>query len=211
MMHRMSTDAESLSLARVPQQSRGRERFEKILAAAEALLRQRGPSGLSIPELAERLGYTRTSIYHFFPTPYAVLNELTRRSLLELEQEIQRRALEVVVLDWRAGVERIVTVAAAFLNERPVARMLILGGSATDESYKALEFTVQRLGRVAERLLQGVDIRLPEGGPDVATLAVELGTSSFRLSNFLHGEITADYQREAILAMSSYLAHYADG
>ncbi len=206
----MSSARESMTVARVPQQSRGRDRFEKILAAAEVLLRQRGPSGLSIPELAERLGCTRTSIYHFFPTPFAVLNELTRRSLLDLECEIGRQAEQVAVLDWREGVERIVMVAAAFLNERPVARMLILGGSATDESYKALEFTVQRLGRVAETLLQRVGVSLPEEGPDIATLAVEIGTTSFRLSNFLHGEITADYAREAVMAMRSYLANYAD-
>lgn len=77
------------SEARAPQQLRGKARFEKILAEAEQVLLAKGISGFSIPELAERLAYTRTSIYHFFPTPYAVLNELTRRYLIKLEEHVE--------------------------------------------------------------------------------------------------------------------------
>ena len=198
-----------MTTARTPRQSRGRERFEAILSESRRLLLERGTAGFSIPELAERLGYTRTSIYHFFPTPYAVLNELTRRYLMALENEIGRSATEVVSAPWREGLERIVTIAANFLNQNAAARMLILSGSITDESHKALEITVQRLGRVAHGLLEGIGIELPAAGPDVATFAVEIGTASFRLSHHLHGEITPAYRDEAVLAMRSYLENYA--
>ena len=84
------------SRARQLGQLPNRERFDQVLDAAEELLREEGLSGFSIPVLAERLEFTRASIYKFFPTPYAVLNELTVRYLGELEKQLGERAAEIM-------------------------------------------------------------------------------------------------------------------
>jgi AcrR family transcriptional regulator len=207
MNQALSSDA----LPRRPLQQRAKDRFERVLAEAEALLLETGLGGFSIPLLAGRLGYPRATIYKFFPTPYAVFNELLRRCLAELEETLVREAAPVVAqgLPWREAARLLVTHAAAFHNAKPVARLLILGGPVSDESYRAQEITIQHLGGLARQLLAAVGITLP-AEPDVATLAVDIGTTCFRHSVLLHGEITPAYRDEAVYAMVAYLARYAD-
>ena len=204
----LSSDA----LPRLPLQQRAKDRFERVLEEAEILLLESGLGGFSIPLLAERLGYPRATIYKFFPTPYAVLNELLRRCLGRLEEALVREAAPVVTqgLPWREAARLLVTHAAAFHNANPVARLLILGGPVSDESYRAQEITIQHLGSLTRRLFATIGVTLPEE-PDVATLAIDIGTTCFRHSVFLHGEITPAYRDEAVYAMVSYLSRYADG
>ncbi|MBB5186004.1 AcrR family transcriptional regulator [Zhongshania antarctica] len=198
-----------ISEARAPQQLRGKARFEKILAEAELLLLAKGISGFSIPELAERLGYTRTSIYHFFPTPYAVLNELSRRYLIKLEGHVEGAVQQLGRLSWPQMVYRITETVAEFHNSNPVGRMLILGAMASDESSKALELTIEHLGRQVEMLMASVNVVLPASNPNARALTVELGTACLRLSYHFHGVITPEYQRESARTMISYLNNFA--
>lgn len=195
--------------ARQPQQSRGRARFEQVLQEARKLLRAEGLAGFSIPALAERLDCPRASIYKFFPTPNAVLNELVHRSLEELEAQLMARAQDVLKKDWPEAMKAIVWEAVRFYNANPVARLLVLGGPVSDDSYRAQEITIQRLGGLAGALLQSVGVQIPRSRPDAATLVIEIGTSCFRVSQFLHGEITPEYREEAFEAMHAYLKRYA--
>ncbi len=206
MNQTLSIDA----LPRQPLQQRAKERFERVLEEAEALLLQQGLAGFSIPVLAQRLDYPRASIYKFFPTPYAVFNELLRRYLERLEQALYRNSAPLIGrLSWREAATALVTDAAEFHNANPVARLLILGGPVSDESYRAQEITIQHLGGLTRRLFATTGVLLPQQ-PDVATLAVDIGTTCFRHSVFLHGEITPAYRDEAAYAMVSYLSRYAD-
>jgi AcrR family transcriptional regulator len=207
MNQALSSDA----LPRHPLQQRAKDRFERVLEEAAILLLETGLGGFSIPLLAERLGYPRATIYKFFPTPYAVLNELLRRCLAGLEETLVREAGPVVAqgLPWREAAQLLVTHAATFHNANPVARLLILGGPVSDESYRAQEITIQHLGGLARQLMGSLGIALPQE-PDVATLAIDIGTTCFRHSVFLHGEITPAYRDEAAYAMVAYLSRYAD-
>lgn len=195
-------------VARQPQRLRARTRFDLVLDTAEALICDEGLSGFSIPALAARLGYTRGSIYKFFPTPYAVLNELALRQLSALEQRLTQRAGATMALTWHDALRAISFEAVAFYNETLVARLLLLGGPVTDDSYRALELLIQRLGGLTRQILEPRGIFLPTHQPDAATLMVEIGTSCFRVSQFLHGEITPEYRDEAIRAMVAYLSSY---
>jgi AcrR family transcriptional regulator len=195
--------------ARQPQQSRGRARFEQVLQEARKLLRAEGLNGFSIPALAERLDCPRASIYKFFPTPYAVLNELVQRYLAELEAQLTKRSRDVLELDWPEAMKAIVWEAVRFYNANPLARLLVLGGPVSDDSYRAQELTIQRLGNLTRELLLKVGVQLPKSRPDAATLLIEIGTSCLRVSQFLHGEITPEYREEAYQAMRAYLARYA--
>ena len=200
----------AVSEARVPQQARGRERFESILAESETLLLAKGLSDFSIPDLAERLGCTRTSIYHFFPTPYAILNELTRRYLVKIEEHVVAAGKKSAGLPWTQTVYQIAEAVTEFNNGNPVGRMLVLGTIASDESHKALELTIEHIGRQVDRLMRAFGIILPQSKPNAPALTVELGTACLRLSYHLHGEITPEYQEESAKAMISYLKNFAD-
>ncbi|MGJ8668496.1 MAG: TetR/AcrR family transcriptional regulator [Oceanococcus sp.] len=204
----MNSNTALLAQARPPQQERSRERFENILSESEKLLLKGGLSGFSIPELAQRLGYTRTSIYHFFPTPYAILNELTRRYLEKLEADIEVAGRQSVELSWPQIVQRIAAAVTHFHNSNPVGCLLILGATASDESHRALALTIEHLGRQVSRLMSSVSVDLPLHKPNAAALTVELGTACLRLSYHLHGEITPEYQEECARAMIGYLKNF---
>lgn len=198
-----------LAVARRPTQKRAKERFDNILDEAEAVLIERGLSGFSIPTIAERLGYTRGSVYAYFPTPYAVLNELTRRYLGDLEAVFFSHAEELRHVSWRDGIAMVVDHAVAFHNANPAACLLLLGGAVTDDSYRAQELTNKRLGDLAGRVWTSKRA-LPEAPPDVMTLSVDIGVACFRRSFFEHGEITPPYRDAAIAAMIGFLTPYAE-
>lgn len=200
---------DSLAVPRRPVQQRAKERFDRILAEAETLLTEKGLSGFSIPALAERLGYTRGSVYAYFPTPYAILNELVRRYLNELEAIFFADAETLSNVNWREGIARVVDHAVAFHNARPAARLLILGGAVTDDSYRAQELTNKRLGELGRRVWSP-GRALPKGPPDIMTLSVDIGTACFRRSFFEHGTITPDYRNAAVAAMNGFLAPYVE-
>jgi AcrR family transcriptional regulator len=194
---------------RQPLQQRAKDRFERVVDGARELLLESGLSGFSIPELATRLGYSRATIYNFFPTPYTIFNELTRRYLTELEQALYRGAQGLLQVSWQEGAKGMAAFASQFYNANPVARLLILGGPITDESYRAQELMIQRLGQLVQQVFTQRGIKLPAAPPDVSLLAVEIGTTCYRVSFFLHGEITPEYQEEAGKAMIAYLSRYA--
>ena len=108
------------ALPRQPLQQRAKDRFERVLEEAEAVLLEAGLAGFSIPVLAQRLGYPRATIYKFFPTPYAILNELLRRHLARLEQDLYHKAASFPVgQSWREVAAAVVHFAAEFHNEFP--------------------------------------------------------------------------------------------
>lgn len=205
---RMNEALDPLAIARRPTQKRAQERFDRILEEAERVLIERGLSGFSIPVIAERLGFTRGSVYAYFPTPYAVLNELVQRHLRELEKVFFSDAEELRKLGWRDGIARVVDHAVAYHNAHPAARLLLLGGAVTDDSYRAQELTNKRLGKLG-RMAWPTARLAPDAPPDIGTLSADIGTACFRRSFFEHGEITTEYRDAAIAAMTGFLEHYA--
>ncbi|MFA5939691.1 MAG: TetR/AcrR family transcriptional regulator [Sinimarinibacterium sp.] len=205
----MDDSAPTLSAARTPLQSRGQARFETVLDAARTLLAEQGFAGFSIPALAERLGFTRASIYNFFPTPFSVLNELARRELLALEERLQALG-ERGTQPWTEQIRRTVREVARFYREHPVAQLLILGGPLTDESYRAQALTIEHLGGLSQRLFEAAGVKLPQKPVDVMVLAVEIGTTCLRHSVYRHGKIAPAYVEEAAEAMIRYLTPYVE-
>ncbi len=191
--------------ARPPLQERSRLRVGLILEAAERLLHAEGLSGFSIPVLAEQLSYPRATIYKFFPTPYALLNTLAERHLEALEKALYSQAENLMKeADWRGVTRRMVEAAAGYYREQPVACILLLGGPVTDESYRSLEYTINRLGKLTHNMLQQAGLNLAEN-PCEAALAIEYGTASFRFSYFLHQTITPEYIEAAGDVMIAFI------
>lgn len=63
---------------------------EKILEAARALFVERGVDATTMREIAKRIDYTPTAIYHHFQDKEAVIYELCRRDFTELAQLFMR-------------------------------------------------------------------------------------------------------------------------
>lgn len=202
----MKPALDSRTLARKPTQQRAKDRTTIVLQEAEALLLETGLSGFSIPTLAGRLDFPRATIYKFFPTPYALLNELAERHLAALEAKLSHQAIALRNLkNWEDGVSGMVRAAARYYQSHPVAYSLLLGPPISDSSHRAFEYTISRLGALTRSYLVDHGIRVPPGPPDIPALAVEFGTASFRMSYFLHGRITSPYIEAAVDVMLAFL------
>jgi AcrR family transcriptional regulator len=193
---------------RVPVQLRAQARCDAVLVEARALLAETGLSGFSIPVLAERLRFPRASIYNFFPTPQAILNELARSGLMELEQWLGRQFLRQPTQNWRDQIRRSIEVVTDFYTQRPVDRLLILGSSASDETYRAVLLTCQHLGETTRRFFEAAGVVIPRTPIDVLPLAVDLGTTGLRHAVLAHDRITPEYQEAAVQTMVRVLEPY---
>ncbi len=191
--------------ARQPQQSRAIDRFELVLETSQKILAESGLEGFSIPAVAQRLGYTRASIYKFFPTPYAILNELVRRHFGLLEEALREESASSAEDSWQALTRRMVRLAAKVHNAHPVGMMLSLGGATTDESNRIYATTIQQLGQLIETVLERAGHPLPTRAIDTATLGVDLATTCLRHSLQQHGHITAEYVEIATVTLIDFL------
>jgi len=75
----------SLSSVSPPQQARSRATLERLLDAAEALIRERGPAGLSVPEVVRRARSSTGSFYARFRDKNALLRAVEERFFANLE------------------------------------------------------------------------------------------------------------------------------
>ena len=71
---------------------RRRETIDEILAIATEVMTEEGVNGLSLSEVARRLGIKPPSLYKYFDSLHALYNELFRRGQLE-HLEVMRAAM----------------------------------------------------------------------------------------------------------------------
>lgn len=200
------------AVARVPRQQRALERFEAVIREAELVLEEKGIQEFSIPVIAERLNMTRGSVYAYFPTTYAIINELVRRHVGGMEKIYIDRAEEMQGMTWWDGIDWAINLAVDYHNQHAAARILMLGGAVTESSFSALETLLKRLGMLVRQIWMAgqSDRKAPPADPDVFTLAIDIGLACFRRSNFEHGYITPAYRDEAVRAMRYYLQSHID-
>ena len=67
---------ESSTAGRIPVQQRGRERVEKILAAAIELICESGSDAFKMSDIVERTGVSFGSLYQYFPDKAAIIRRL---------------------------------------------------------------------------------------------------------------------------------------
>lgn len=114
----MQESLDPAAIAKQPTPQRAKDRFDRILLEAEALLIEQTSSGFSISVRAERLGYTRGSVHAYFPRSYAILNKPVGRYLVQLETVFTSRSEELRRTGLHQGIRRIVQHAADFHRAR---------------------------------------------------------------------------------------------
>ncbi|TVP56145.1 MAG: TetR/AcrR family transcriptional regulator [Halomonadaceae bacterium] len=203
------SDSVSGTPLRKPVQGRSRERVEKVVAAAEALLLERGPEDTSIPEVAARAGVPRASIYPFFPNKYALFLAIGDYHLKQVAQLIEQSSTGLDATHWQELVRGVVSVVANYYNSHPVAGLLILGGPMSRTGYLSQEVTIQDIGqRVRPVFLNLLPARPLPDSPDVITIAVEIAFACMRHSWFTHEQVTDAMAEQASMAAVSYLSNW---
>lgn len=195
------------AVARKPRLAKTINRLNGILDEAEKIILEEGLEGFSIPVLAARLNYTRASIYRFFPTPHALLNELSLRYFDETAEQVAAVAVASADLHWRELIQRLVHFICDYYNQKPIARILLLGGPVTDKTFRIQEITNQRLGQALRLLIESRGYQAPNE-PDIAWIAVDISDAIMRHSQYRHGQITDACRDEVVRAVNAYLGSY---
>ncbi len=169
---------------REPIQKRSRERVERMLAVASALIAEKGSDALRMGEVAEKAGVSIGSLYQFFPDKSAIIRALADRYQKESETCISEALAEVRD---RKGLEKafseLVDIYYGIFLAEPVMRD-IWSGTQADKALRELELAHSRanagmLLAVLKRLRPNEDAAALETS---AFLIWQLGEATMRLA-----------------------------
>lgn len=127
------------ALGRQPTQARARQRVERILAAATALIAETGSDAVKMTEVAVRAGVPIGSLYQYFPDKPAILRTLAMR-VMERVRDGLRQNLEGVesAADAMARVDAIMIGYYNLFLTEPVTRD-IWSGTQSDKALQELD------------------------------------------------------------------------
>ena len=195
--------------ARVPTQQRSRERVERMLAAASALIEKGGSDAMKMSEVAERAGVPIGSLYQFFPDKGAIIRTLADRynrlGCNCIEKELAPvRSLE----ELRDAFARLVDIYYGLFLAEPVMRD-IWSGTQADKALQEIDLADSRqtgalLAAAMERVRPGA-----ERGriATKAFLIMNLGEATMRLAIAVGSEegaaLVAAYKEMALRELAA--------
>jgi len=169
---------------RAPMQRRSRERVERILAAAAALIADGGSDALRMSEVAEMAGVSIGSLYQYFPDKAAIIRTLAERYNAQGRACIEAALAEVRTVEGlcEAFAGLVDAYYAMFLAE-PVMRD-IWSGTQADGALRDGELANSRangalLAEVLSRLRPDAD---RAELASLALLIMHLGEATMRLA-----------------------------
>ena len=134
-----SANEQIASPRRAPSQQRSRERVERMLAAASALIAEQGSDAMRMGEVAERAGVSIGSLYQFFPDKRAIVWALAERYTAESQACISSALKDVGDAEGlRQAFSELVDIYYGLFLAEPVMRD-IWSGTQADKALRELE------------------------------------------------------------------------
>lgn len=169
---------------RQPTQRRSRERFDRILQCASAIIAERGSDGLKMSEIASRSGMSLGALYQYFPDKPAIIMTLAAHF---------NAASRACVAAGLAGVKDAAGLSAAFadlmeqywdtVRVEPVMRDIWSGMQANKELAIAQSEESRFCAGLLSAALQQVHPNVARQVLDRTSLLVwELGETAVRLA-----------------------------
>ncbi|MDG4894972.1 TetR/AcrR family transcriptional regulator [Mesorhizobium sp. WSM4976] len=156
---------------RAPTQQRSRERVERMLAAASALIAEQGSDAMRMGEVAERAGVSIGSLYQFFPDKRAIVWALAERYTAESQACISAALKDVGDADgFKSAFSELVDIYYQLFLAEPVIRD-VWSGTQADKALRDLELADSRAN--AQFLVAVLKRLRPDADP------VELETTAF--------------------------------
>jgi AcrR family transcriptional regulator len=130
----VTTKTDQLSPRRRPSQDRSRDRVERILDATSALLGDTPVDKITTAAIAEEAGVPIGSVYQYFPNKLAVLAELARRVMEQVDTKTASLITgDFGVLPWDQAIDRAIDATMQGYAEQPGYLQLLLSIRPTPE------------------------------------------------------------------------------
>jgi len=137
--------SEAPAARREPAQQRSRERVERMLSAASALIEEKGSDAMRMGEVAEKAGVSIGSLYQFFPDKAAII-----RTLAERYNAAGRDCIEAELAgvsskaELCAAFSRLIDIYYGLFLSEPVMRD-VWSGMQADKALREVELAESRL------------------------------------------------------------------
>ena len=131
--------------------------MRETLEVAFELLADQGLPGLTVHELARRLGQSVGALYRYFPSKEALLAEMQRQVISRLRAVIREQLVDLEDGgDPAQGIRNAATAFVAFVQEQP-AHFHLLSGVLADPRHLLQETPAQQVGEALGELLTDID------------------------------------------------------
>lgn len=190
---------------RAPSRGRGVARYEALLDATEALLRDQSPDDIGLYQIADAANTPTASVYHFFPTKEAAFVALVQRYLQEFPKLVLGPERIAGMRSWQDYMTAEQEMVRGYYERNPPALKLICGGYGGLESRKIDNEFVTRIAQGAYDRYDRI-FHMPYLADPVKHFHVSLTIMDaiWSLSYLKHGQITAEYADEALAACIAY-------
>ncbi|RDJ15936.1 TetR/AcrR family transcriptional regulator [Rhizobium grahamii] len=142
---------------RIPQQRRGRERFEKILSVALELIEKNGSDALKMSEIVEKAELSFGALYQYFPDKSSIIRTLAERFNEQGRACVEAELATVANAETlRQALCNIADQYYAFFRQEPVMRDIWIATQADrllqQVDAEDMEFHAQALFSVLAKL-----------------------------------------------------------
>lgn len=192
---------------RRPTQERGRVKFEAILDTAESFLEDRDAGDISIYDIADMLGTSPPTVYHFFPEISLVFAALAERYIAQL-QELTIDIGEPADTWMQLLDDQCARVRDVFEDRKPIRKVMLGSGYSIEVRQRDLAaYPV-----FARRLLEHFERRF-EMPPTVDIIdrlieTLAINDMMWMLDIYRTGRITQEGDECARRARTAYLKLY---
>jgi len=114
---------------RLPTQARSRERVQRLLDTADALIGAGGFGALTVPLLASTARVPVGSIYQFFPDKSSVVDAVASRYTQLFLEELEQLTDRIVRLRWEVAVATVIEQFAGMYRDHPTFCEVWLNGN----------------------------------------------------------------------------------
>ncbi|RJG43677.1 TetR/AcrR family transcriptional regulator [Mesorhizobium sp. DCY119] len=194
---------------RAPTQQRSRERVERILEVASALIATTGSDAMRMSEVAENAGISIGSLYQYFPDKGAILRMLAERYNAQGRECIEAELADVRdMAGLRVAFDRLIDIYYGLFLAEPVIRDIWFGTQA-DKGLRDVELESGRLnGALLSAVLKRLRPEAEEAELDrSAFLIMSLGESTMRLAISVEREegdaLVENYKRMVLREMEA--------
>ncbi|MDR3509087.1 MAG: TetR/AcrR family transcriptional regulator [Caulobacteraceae bacterium] len=190
---------------RRPLQERGRARYDALLNTLAAMLETQEPDAIGYYQLAEKAGIPPASMYHFFPSKGAAFLALAERYLDVFRKGVRAPLDPARTHGWQDVIRLRHRQSVAYYNANRPAMKLILGAQPFLE-VRAADRSADE--DISGQILASIDgmFELPpiEAAPRKFLITLSIADAIWRIAYNTHGQITPDYQAEALDACLAY-------
>jgi AcrR family transcriptional regulator len=159
---------------RTPVQRRSRERFERILTAAEQLVVSSGVESLTTRGVAERAGIPVATLYQYFADREAIVAALIERHVLSMDERIAAALQGLASYSVRSIVQTTVAAYRADYRQRPSYVVLWFQGRLSADIARFIRDRNELLADAFHRFATQRGLLRPDTDPIVIRLCFEL-------------------------------------